>query len=686
MMAFLAPALLAGLAALAVPIYLHLVQRERRVVVEFPSLMFLRKIPYKSVRRRKVRNLVLLLLRCLALALVVMAFARPFFGSGALAAVGGLASRDVVILLDRSYSMGYGNHWERAKNAARAIIGRLAPDDRATVVLFDTGAEIGPRTTMDRAALLAFIDRATVGGLGTKYVAALKVASSLVETSDLPRHEVVLITDFQKLGWDRSQSVALPPATTLTPVSVAESGTADVGIAGLVFEREIVSGRERMRVTARLTNRGRDAVADREVSLEVDGRRLETSHANLEPNGSAAVTFEPFAVPSATARGIVRVAADALAADDVFQFVVSPGASLPVLIVDGVSPAPDASLYLARALTVGHEPSFDTRVVRVNAVSATDVSRSAVVVLNDTPPPGGAAGRALGDFVAQGGGLLVALGEHSGWPDGAPDLLPGSFGLPIDRVNGRGATLGFINYSHPVFEIFSAPRSGDLTAARFFRYRPLDSTGNVLARFDDGTTAVAERRVGHGRVLVWTSTLDTFWNDLALKPVFLPLIHQTVKYLASYVPPLPSYTVGATIDAGTLERARREHATETPTELTLATPSGRRVPLEAGTPAEPLALAEPGFYELHVRDSATSIPVFAANVDAAEADLTPLDAAELVAAATAGTPGGGEAAALPVTAEERERQQSVWWYLLLAGVLLLLIETTWSNRLPRTVG
>jgi hypothetical protein len=162
-MTFLAPALLAGFLALAVPIYLHLVQREKKTVVEFPSLMFLRKIPYKSVRRRKVRNLLLLLLRCAAVALVVLAFARPFFGGGALAAAVGGGARDVVILLDRSYSMGYGDHWARARAAAREAIGRLAADDRATVVLFDTRAEIGPRTTLDRAALLAYVDQAAVG-------------------------------------------------------------------------------------------------------------------------------------------------------------------------------------------------------------------------------------------------------------------------------------------------------------------------------------------------------------------------------------------------------------------------------------------------------------------------------------------------------------------------------------------
>src|SRR5918911_3420223 len=75
---FLTPAFLAGLAALAVPIIVHLIHRERRETIAFPSLMFLRKIPYRSVRRQKLRHLLLLALRCLAIAIIVAAFARPF--------------------------------------------------------------------------------------------------------------------------------------------------------------------------------------------------------------------------------------------------------------------------------------------------------------------------------------------------------------------------------------------------------------------------------------------------------------------------------------------------------------------------------------------------------------------------------------------------------------------------------
>src|SRR5512142_1847207 len=119
-MSFLAPALLGGLAGLAIPVLIHLVQRERRRVVPFPSLMFLRRIPYQSVRRRRVRDWLLLAVRLAALLLIVLAFARPFFPRGALAeAAASSGGREVVILLDRSASMAYGDHWARARAAAK---------------------------------------------------------------------------------------------------------------------------------------------------------------------------------------------------------------------------------------------------------------------------------------------------------------------------------------------------------------------------------------------------------------------------------------------------------------------------------------------------------------------------------------------------------------------------------------
>ena len=199
-MSFLAPLFFAGLAALSVPVIIHLINRERREVVPFPSLMFLQRIPYRSVRRQKLRHILLLTLRCLALAIVVMAFARPFVRrQGATRAVG-TGARELVVLVDRSYSMGAGDHWARAQAAGRRAVAALGPTDRATIVAFDDDAAAVTPPTHDAATLNGAIATLRPSSEATRYAPPLKLASQILAGSNLPRREVVLITDFQRLG------------------------------------------------------------------------------------------------------------------------------------------------------------------------------------------------------------------------------------------------------------------------------------------------------------------------------------------------------------------------------------------------------------------------------------------------------------------------------------------------------
>src|SRR5207248_8771216 len=141
-MAFVAPFVLLGLAALTIPVLIHLIQRERKRVVQFPSLMFLRRIPYQSVRRRRIRDWALLAMRLAALALIVLAFARPFFRTGSLAAATQNGARETVILVDTSYSMDYGDRWTKARNSALDAIRAMKPGDRSSLVFFASGAEV----------------------------------------------------------------------------------------------------------------------------------------------------------------------------------------------------------------------------------------------------------------------------------------------------------------------------------------------------------------------------------------------------------------------------------------------------------------------------------------------------------------------------------------------------------------
>jgi hypothetical protein len=319
------------------------------------------------------------------------------------------------------------------------------------------------------------------------------------------------------------------------------------------------------------------------------------------------------------------------------------------------------------------------------------------VILNDVPFPAGAAGERLRDFVNGGGGLVVVLGPRSassGWGEGT-GLIPGTPGAVVDR--NTGGALGNVAYSHPVFELFRAPRSGDLSAARFFRYRSIavaDSTTNVIARFDDGAPALLEATAGRGRVLVWASTLDNFWTDLPLQPTFLPFVHQLTRHAAGFAEPSPWFTAGQVLDvlggpnAQAVDSTAAEAAETAPAEtsppetargMVAIAPSGAREEIGG---SGLLVLREQGFYQVRGAGDRADFAV-AVNLELAESDLQAMDPRELTAAVEP----RGDATRTAVTAtigpEDRERRQSLWWYLLIAAFALLAIETALSNRLSR---
>jgi hypothetical protein len=699
-MNFLAPLFFASLAALAVPVLIHLIQREKKQIVYFPSLMFLEKIPYKSVQRRRIHNWALLLLRMAAIVLIITAFARPFFNETTMASAAATGSREVVILVDRSYSMGYGDRWQRTQAEARKAVDALGAGDRASLVFFARGAEVEARSTDDRARLRLAIDRATIGDGSTRYGPALKVAQSILEQSTRPQREAILISDFQKAGWEGPQDVRFPLGANLRAVPITDAATANVTVLSAAFQREEQSGQPRVVVTAGLQNRSDKATAGLNVALEIDGREVQSQRVNLEANASGSVTFQPLILPAPTTRGRIRIADDALARDNAFYFTISPGRPVSVLIVQRSGAGRDLSFYLRGALGIGREPAFRADLKSIEQLTPGDLAGRAVVILNDVPLGGGIPDRLKG-FVEKGGGLFVILGDRSTWPDGLT-IMPGTLMPAVDRGLGRTASIGSIDFSHPVFELFRAPRSGGFAGTRVFRYRGLEvaAPARVLARLDDGGIALAEKDAGQGRVLVWTGTLDNLWSDLVLKPVFLPFVHRVMTYLARHEDPTPWLTVGQVFAERSSGKGRMA-----------LTPAGQRIPVSRSTstagPAadqgrgasQPQAapglspgeawveLNEQGFYE--IRDAAggdaTAVPV-AVNVDTAESDLTPLDPQELVAAVT-GRARGGDPQTSAESAELRpvdlERRQALWWYLLVGGVLLLAGETWLSNRLSR---
>lgn len=697
---FLVPVFLAGLAALAIPIIVHLTRKQRAKVVEFPSLMFLDRVPYQAESRRRIHHWLLLLVRALAVALIVAAFARPFFQDAEVAAGATSGPREIVVLLDRSYSMEVADHWDRALDAAGDVVPGLGPLDRVSLIPFARSADVAVRSTVDPQRYRGALDTLRLSDQATSYGPGLKLAQTILEESEMPAKELVVISDFQRTGWTGEEGVTLPEGTVVTPVALADETPSNRAVAAVNLARQRFNDRDRITPTARLTRVGGEEPEETEVVLELDGRELQREGVTLPADGAASVTFQPFTLADRHTRGTIRLTGeDALGADDVRHFVLSPGQALGVLVLEqGGNPA-SSSLFLRQALAISDDNAFDVSVRSTGAVGDGELTGRAVLVVNDRPLAGGASASAVRRFVEEGGGLLVVLGEGISWPSELADLLPGAFTAPVDREEGRGGRLGHLDYEHPAFEVFRGPRSGDFTGARFFRARGLtlneEDGARVLARYDDGSIALAERAVGEGRVLAWTSTLDAFWNDLALQPVFLPFVHQLVRYASGRTETLSAFTAGQVLDvtdARAMQTAGLGEAAEALAddgERVAVTPSGATERLPTGEGPHFLRLEEVGFYGIRPpgRDDERPLAV-AVNVELSEADLVPLDVQEVVASITAG-PGetvagaGGTERTAQLRREDQERRQALWRFLLMGAFALLALETVVSNRVSR---
>jgi len=677
-MAFLVPLFLAGLAALAVPLLVHLRHKERKQPVRFPSLMFLRRVQFREVSRQQIHHWPLFLLRCLAVALLVVAFARPFLRErGVLIAPATRQGRDLVVLLDRSASMGFGTQWSRAVAAARAALDGLGGGDRAALVLFDAVPHVAVAMTGDRTLLNAGLDQASPSSRPTRLAPALREAREQLLASDRPELEVVLISDFQRAGWQGEVIEPLPEGTVLHRADVSSAGASNLALV----QAEILHGEQGIVVTAQVLATGAAAPRRATARLELDGRAAGSAELALSERQVATVHFPAVPRTSGNARGMIRMTSgDSLAVDDVFHFVARPERPLRVFIRRRPGTG-NARPFLDRALALSRRPRVDLA-LRTGELSAADLRDADVVILDDLPFPAGGEGGRLAAFVAGGGGLLHLLGPAAAgaWPAALGGLR--ATGV-VERREVTGGTIGMVRREHPVFEPFRAPGSGDFAATRVYRYRGVAADSlEVLARYDDGAPALleapatAERK---GRALALTTGADNVWTDLPLQPLFLPLMHQLVLYAGRHTDAEAAQPVGEVAAFGA-DRLAQTGA------VVVVSPAGERTRHEVGPGGVRFSLEEAGFYEVReARSGGRLLELVAANPSPDEADLAAFDPADLVVATgardSARSAGIDPLDAATLTAIERERNQSLWWFALAAVLVLLAVELLLANRL-----
>ena len=672
-MSFLAPLFLLGGLLVAVPIVLHLTRR-RREPVPFPSFLLLQTTSATArFKRRRFRNIPLLILRCLALLLLAAGFAEPVLRGSTFAGSGETAI-DRAILVDRSLSMTVGNRMEAAREAAREELDGLGRDDRAIVLAFDGRTAALTELTGDRGVLAPAVANLEAGGGGTSYVSALGLAGRMLPEASGRSREVVLISDLQRSGFEEGRpQPSLPPGVELRVRQVARDLPANAWIAEVTVAPQ---GRDQLAVTAEVRFAPSPAMPEwnGDVELLLSGRGVERKNLTAAVDRLTTVRFEPVLRPSEPLAAEVRLSGDALAGDDRFHFVIHPEAAIRVADLGGGAP----SVYVSEALGVGVAPGFllDRAPARGGGAARNALESVRVALVRDPGRLDAGAVEALGEFVEAGGGLVMAMGPRRLSRTAAERLATFAPAIPGEFVDRDPAgRMGDLAARHPVFEPFEG-ESGGLGGPGFFRYRALSALraeASVLARFDDGRPALVESGWGEGKVLLFASSIDAEWTDLPRRSAFVPFLHRMVEVAAGYERIPIAYRVGESVDPRSAFRLPPVPSGEAE-EVLADSPAGERAVLSG---RDALRLEEPGVYRAR-RPGAAEFRQIGVNPPLAESDLRTLDADEVrIAAAAPAEPGAGMAAN-PGAPELPGR--AVGW-LLLAGFGLLLVSEAWAaNR------
>jgi hypothetical protein len=524
-MNFLNPLYLFALAAVAVPILIHIFSRRRVPEVPFSTIRFLSGSDRRSMMRINMRRLLLLLLRVLAVALIALAFARPVV-RGSLAALfptGG--SRAACILLDRSFSMGVeGNEgvaFDRAVARVGAIVDNLERGDEVSLVLFDTKSEIVYNGELERQAVRDALRNARLSWAGTDLRGAAAFGERLLAASRREVRELYIVSDFQKTGMGRA-GAALPVRAFLLPVQ--SNVEANVSVERVVAPSVALHEGETAELGIVLRNRSRTLAAKFPLEVSLGGRRVMEKEIEIPPDD---YRTERAAFPVERAGwvdGVVKKRSDRLPADDTRYFALDVRRRTRVLLI-----ADEGGFYLEQALGPGGAEG-DIAVVKRGwrAFTSADLDTADVVVLG--PGRGPAAGdvEIVDRFVKRGGKAIVFL---------VPELEEAAARLSRHtlRIEFADMPQGFFRLSKPApAPGFLAPfDERDLEALARLRFRsaalvrgvPLDE---VKLSFERGGPFVWDERRGGGTVVFVAADPRPEAGELVLSPYFLPLVQQLV--------------------------------------------------------------------------------------------------------------------------------------------------------------
>jgi hypothetical protein len=718
-LSFLAPLFAIGLAAVAVPILLHLLRRKPQQRLPFSSLIFLDESPPTLTRRNRIDDWWLLLIRMAVIAMIVLAFMRPFWNNRETTTRASVATARV-LLLDTSASLRAGDRWTQSLAKAREVIDASDPADLISLVTFDSQLKTlfsFEQSQQTPAALRGEQLTSLVNQLEPSWnpthldTVLTSAAESLldfeIQSADgtpgsAPssiQKEIVLISDLQSgadleglAGTSWPESIRLR-AIVIQPPSDSKESNSSLWFAGNSTEENLDTDRTQ---TEDLSVRLSTTEDSPPHTVEI---RWTDPSGEFQPDLKTQFRQTPglsrvIRLPDSTRSTRIEISGDDVTFDNTFHLAPAAFQEQSIQILESASPpsnpddeSPFTLGQFVQQIDFG-DASRRVTVERGNEAtdwSTSDPRQTPLWILSarqaDWPI------EASQTFLAAGGTILMVLDSpvetiNAAWLEDSIRQLSSDAELELEAASqaaadaGEYALLGQIDFSSPLLSVFDNSKYNDFTKIRFWQHRQIFASDawRVLARFDDNSPALLEKKVGEGTVILLTSGWQTDQSQLALSSKFVPLLFQLYDRAAPRQLLNSQMVTGQSLSPETFNL-------DLGTEAALTTPDGSTQTIVSGTS---IAIDQPGLYRVTDGDREQT---FAANIPYRESETTPgslatLEEIGLPLSQTVVPPTREAERAL--AGREIEQSQKWWRWCLGLAIGLLCIEAivAWSRPSP----
>ncbi len=545
-MTFLNPAVLFGLIATAIPVLIHLLNLRKLKKIDFSTLSFLKELQKNKIRKVKLKQWLLLVLRFLIILFLVGAFARPALKGISIGGTTSSAKTTAVFIIDNTFSMSVvdekGSYFNRAKQVVKNILSELQDGDEIAIIPA-AGLNNQLRLTNNLSEVKKTIDELEISSVsGTLHYAVLE-AARLLEGSKNFNKEIYLLTDFQKSRLaERDETISDLSQLLDERVKMYTfdfSGKEIYNIAVETFEagNQIFEKDKQISFNAQIKNYSKQPVNNLVASLYINGERSAQQSINLAEYESKKILFETILKHSGFINAQVEIEDDDIIQDNKDYLSLNIPEQINVLIL---SENPNDAKFVELPLQVSSENNFvktDTRnIAQLQSVNLSGYDATIIIADNFA----GYADK-LKSYIKEGGSILILPGSNgyfNQFKNSCSALQINTLVSAAGNINSGKSTAIFdqVDFEHPVFTgMFTKGTKKKIESPEiYFYYRQnTQGSGNNIIALSDNSSFLAEYKTEKGKIFILSVSPVLSWSNFPLKGIFVPLIYKSVLYLAA---------------------------------------------------------------------------------------------------------------------------------------------------------